>query len=113
MNDMRNIITSAVLAAALALQGCVLVIGNEIDDEQIAAEIEDDVSNRALAREVDKALDTDAALDGARIDVFARGGNVYLRGHVGDVAQIERAVSVARAVPGVTKVVARLTVEVE
>jgi hyperosmotically inducible periplasmic protein len=67
-------------------------------------------ANRALARRVRAALAKDKGVSVANITIRAKGGNVVIQGAVPEQSQIDRAVKVTRAVPGVNSVSSALTV---
>jgi hyperosmotically inducible periplasmic protein len=66
--------------------------------------------DRALAKEVRRALGRAQGVDVSNVFVRARSGAVTLSGSVRDSAQISQAEQVARAVPGVTSVSNRLSI---
>jgi hyperosmotically inducible periplasmic protein len=67
-------------------------------------------ADKSLARAVRKAVEHVKGLDATRIAIVAHNGNVTLTGSVPDASQVDLAVQHAKAVPGVTTVVNRLTV---
>jgi len=119
-------------AAALALTlvvamttatGCVLVVGGERDvrraDVEWSSNRDDGFTARSigadgrLAREVGARISVDSALSGQDITVSSSGDVVTLHGRVNDIALLEHVMRVAADVPGVARVVSRLTVEME
>ena len=68
------------------------------------------VENRALARLVKRTLRRSSALTTTNITVRANGGVVTLLGTVPTSEQVTQAENIAAAVPGVTSVTNRLTV---
>lgn len=114
------------LALALALAtttGCVLVVGGDGDVRRADVEWDNTrdagVTTRSigadgrLAREVGARISVDTALSGQDITVASNGDVVTLHGRVSDVTLLEHAMRVAADVPGVARVVSRLTVEME
>jgi osmotically-inducible protein OsmY len=114
-------VVTALLAAGLA-SGCVLVVG--ADGASRGTDVEWSTWDRGgrtepaavdggLAREVQSRIRTDSSLAGEDITVSSSGSVVTLHGRVGDLVLLEHAMQVAATVPGVTRVVSRLTVEME
>ncbi|MDR5795722.1 BON domain-containing protein [Caballeronia sp. LZ008] len=66
--------------------------------------------NRALRKLVYAAFAKDKSIDAGDIGVSAKDGAVTLTGTAADAAQIEKAATLARGVPGVTSVTNKLTV---
>lgn len=121
-------ISAAAMALTLAVamttaSGCVLVVGGERDvrraDVEWSSNREDGFTARSigangrLAREVGARISVDSALAGQDITVSSSGDVVTLHGRVNDIALLEHAMRVAADVPGVARVVSRLTVEME
>jgi osmotically-inducible protein OsmY len=67
-------------------------------------------ANRALAKEVRRALSKTKNLSTSNITVTAKGGAVTLAGTVPEAPQIEKAGEVAKGVAGVTSVKNALTI---
>lgn len=114
----------ALVAASAALaSGCVVVVGGEGNHRRADVEWSSDRDqavaaaplreDSALAREVESRIRVDTALAREDISVSSSGGTVTLHGRVGGLAALEHVVRVAADVPGVTRVVSRLTVDVE
>jgi osmotically-inducible protein OsmY len=116
----------AALALVLTLTsvaGCVVVIGGDKDrhraDVQWAATPDratpaaPRATDGSLARQVESRLQTDSAIQGEDISVSSSGNVVTLHGRVSDLVRLEHAMRLAADVPGVTRVVSRLTVEME
>ncbi|MGU7782397.1 BON domain-containing protein [Burkholderia sp. PU8-34] len=68
-------------------------------------------ANRKLGYAVRKAISKDNGVDVSKIVVRSKGGAITLEGTVPDQAQIDKAESAAKAVPGVTSVSNKLTVK--
>ena len=66
-------------------------------------------ANRALSRKVSQAL-SKGGVSTQGINVLAKGGAITLAGGVTDPSQIDKAVSIAKGVPGVTSVKNALTI---
>ena len=62
-----------------------------------------------LEAAVADALSVAATVDASDVAVTCESGIVFLTGRVGSPEEIERAVAIARSVPGVTAVEARLS----
>lgn len=120
--------SAAALALTLAVamttaSGCVLVVGGERDvrraDVEWSSNRDDGFTARSigangrLAREVGARISVDSALAGQDITVSSSGDVVTLHGRVNDIALLEHVMRVAADVPGVARVVSRLTVEME
>lgn len=126
MKRVADLKRAAVLALAGTMSigtGCVLVVGNEgrpargdvewstgWDREATAAPASVD---GGLARDVEARLRMDSALAGQDLTVSSSGDVVTLHGRMSDLALLENAVRTAAEVPGVARVVSRVTVEVE
>lgn len=125
MNFVSTRIPALVLcAAALAAGGCVLVVDGEgvhrgqSDVEWARVSEPDPASSNAaadggLAREVRSRFSADTALAAEDITVSSSDDVVTLHGRLSDAALLEHALRVASEVPGVTRVVSRLTIEME
>ncbi len=111
-------------AAALAAGGCVVVVDGEgvhrgqSDVEWARVSEPDSASSNAaadggLAREVRSRFSADTALAAEDITVSSSDDVVTLHGRLSDAALLEHALRVASEVPGVTRVVSRLTIEME
>lgn len=111
-------------AAAAAAGGCVVVLDGEgvhrakTDVEWARASESGPPSSSAaadgaLAREVRSRFSADTALAEEDITVSSSGDVVTLHGRLGDAALLEHALGVAAEVPGVNRVVSRLTIEME
>ena len=87
-----------------------------IDEEGISTadsvHVNDNSRDRALAGRVRDAYAADAALKDADISVAAHDGVITLRGDLVRVADLERAIDLAKRTDGVDKVVSRLRLEV-
>lgn len=120
--------SAAALALTLAVamttaSGCVLVVGGERDvrraDVEWSSNRDDGFTARSigangrLAHEVGARISVDSALAGQDITVSSSGDVVTLHGRVNDIALLEHVMRVAADVPGVARVVSRLTVEME
>jgi osmotically-inducible protein OsmY len=113
----------ALTGAATVTSGCVVVVGGDRANPQ--AEVEwarpsghgnagaPSSANGSLAREVEARIRMDSALAGEDISAASNGNVVTLHGRVSDVSRLEHVMRVAADVPGVTRVVSRLTVEME
>jgi osmotically-inducible protein OsmY len=66
-------------------------------------------ANRALSKKVAQAL-SKGGVDTTGINVLAKGGAITLAGSVTDPTQIDKAVSIAKGVSGVTSVKNALTI---
>ena len=120
----RAVLVLAVAALVVTSAGCVLVVGGDRkvgggSDVEWSGARESTVAARGtvnddrLAREVRARIRLDSALEDEDITVSSRGEVVTLHGRVSDVARLEHAMRVAADVPGVTRVVSRLTIEME
>lgn len=116
-------------AMAVSTTGCVFVVGG--DGAKRGADVEWASDRNAgvtparvattsaqpadgmLAREVDARMRIDSALSREDITVSSTGDVVTLHGRVTDIGRLEHAMRVAADVPGVARVVSRLTVEME
>lgn len=110
-------------AAATALSGCVIVIGNEddYDDDLVYSDsYQDNVSRSATAYpsgtvlgDVRTRFNDDQFLRDEPILISASDGVVTLSGEVDNARTIERAVDVARQTPGVDSVVLKVVLLVD
>lgn len=112
----------ALCAAALAAGGCVVVVDGEGVHRGTSdvewAKVSEPAANSAtadgaLAREVRSRFAADTALAAEDITVSSSGDIVTLHGRLSSAALLEHALGVAADVPGVTRVVSRLTIEME
>jgi osmotically-inducible protein OsmY len=114
----------ALCAAAAAAGGCVLVVDGDgvhrAKGDVEGARVSDPdptssttAADGALAREVRSRFSADTALAGEDITVSSSGDVITLHGRLGDAALLEHALRVAAEVPGVSRVVSRLTIEME
>lgn len=118
----RRAVIALVAAGAVMASGCVVVVGGEGNQRRADVEWSTGTDHTtsaaparedgALAREVESRIRLDTALAGEDISVSSSGGTVTLHGRVGELAVLEHVVRVAADVPGVTRVVSRLTVDV-
>jgi hypothetical protein len=112
----------ALTGAVAASSGCVLVVG---DGPHPRAEVEwahsgDQRAEAApasvdgsLAREAESRIKLDPSLAGEDITVSSSGNVITLHGRVSEISRLEHVMRVAADVPGVARVVSRLTVEME
>lgn len=126
MRRVVNLKRAAMLALVATMSigtGCVLVVGNEgrpargdvewstgWDRETTAAP---SAVDDGLARDVEARLGMDSSLSGQDLTVSSSGDVVTLHGRVSDLALLDNAVRTAADVPGVARVVSRVTVDVE
>ena len=110
MQDFRLMVMA--LVAAFALTGCVIVISNEGISTADGIHANDNSRDRALAGRVRDAIAAEPALKDADITVSAHDGVVTLRGDLVRVADLERAVGLAKGTEGVDMVVSRLRLDV-
>jgi osmotically-inducible protein OsmY len=113
----------ALAGAVMVTSGCVLVVGGDRGNPQAEVEWARPSShgtaaapgsvNGSLAREVETRIRVDTALASEDISVSSSGNVVTLHGRVSDVSRLEHVMRVAADVPGVARVVSRLTVEME
>lgn len=114
----------ALCAAAVTAGGCVLVVDGDgmhrADSDVEWARVSEPGSGSystaadgTLAREVRNRFTADTALAGEDITVSSNEDVVTLHGRLSDAALLEHALRVASEVPGVTRVVSRLTIEME
>lgn len=114
----------ALCSAALAAGGCVVVVDGEgihrgkSDVEwakvsEPAPAMSDAPADGALAREVRTRFMADTALAEEDITVSSSDDVVTLHGRLSDAGLLEHALRVAAEVPGVSRVVSRLTIETE
>ena len=114
----------ALCVATLAAGGCVVVVDGEgvhrakssdvewADPSEPAAETSA-VADGSLAREVRSRFMADTSLAEQDITVSSSADIVTLHGRLDDPVLLEHALRVASEVPGVTRVVSRLTIEME
>lgn len=103
--------------------GCVLVVGDSggasRGDVEWSSSRSHSTSARAvsvdgsLAREVESRIRMESSLAGEDITISSAGAVITLHGRVSDIARLEHAMRTAAEVPGVTRVVSRMTVELE
>ena len=110
MKGLRHL--ALAMFAAFALSGCVVVISEDGISTADGVHSNDNSHDRAVAGRVRDAYATDAALRDADISVSAHDGTVTLRGELARVADLERAVDLAKKSDGVDKVISRLKLEV-
>jgi osmotically-inducible protein OsmY len=114
----------ALCAAAVTAGGCVLVVDGEgvhrgksdVERARVsepAPASSTAAADGALAREVRSRFSADSALAEEDITVSSSGDVVTLHGRLSDAALLEHALRVAAEVPGVGRVVSRLTIEME
>lgn len=106
----------ALLPALLALQGCVVVIGTDTDDGVYFAGESKEIGGirhdgDRLSKNVASAIAADPDLVAEDIRVSSKDGTVVLKGRVGRVALLERALSTARNVENVGHVISKMTVD--
>lgn len=113
---MKYVLMMLLLPAVLALQGCVVVVGADADDgvhwggrDYSENGVRHD--GESLSRDVARVLGANADLVAEDIQVSSDDGEVVLRGRVGSVALVERAMTATRSVTGVERVVSRLVVD--
>ena len=123
--SVNSLAASMLCMAALAAGGCVLVVDGDGVHRGHNSEVEwakagatapaaqATVPDGALAQEVRARFKQDSALSGEDLTVSSSGAVVTLHGRLSDVAVLEHALRVAAEVPGVSRVVSRLTVEME
>jgi hypothetical protein len=119
----RRAVIAIVLLGTLLGSGCVVVVGGEGNHRRADVEWSSSSDDRnyaepgrqddALTRELQSRIRADAALAAEDISVSSSGSVVTLHGRVGALAALEQAMQLAADVPGVTRVVSRLTVELE
>ena len=95
--DAASAPASAQGASVMAASGAVAPAGRKAD--------------RALRRRIYAAIGKDKEISAGDISVIAKDGAVTLNGTVTEVAQIGKAETIARGVPGVTSVTNKLTVK--
>lgn len=119
--NQKNAALLALAGAAVASSGCVLVVGDgapgrgdvEWSTDWGHSRAEPQPVDRGLAQEVGGRIRADSALAGEDITVSSSGDVVTLHGRVSDIALLENALRIAAESPGVTRVVSRVTVELE
>lgn len=104
------------LPTVLVLPGCVVVVGADADDgvhwgSRDYRENGVQHDGERLSRDVARVLGANAELIAEDIRVSSDDGEVVLRGRVGDVALVEKAIATTRSVDGVERVVSRLVVD--
>ncbi len=114
-----------VLAGALAATGgCVLIVDGDsgkarradvewASNQDQAETVYTGIADGALAREVESMIRVDDELVREDITVSSSGDVVTLHGRLSSIALLERAMRIASEVQGVSRVVSRLTVEME
>lgn len=109
---------------ALVTSGCVLIVDGdsgkarradvEWETNHVQGEtVYTGVADGTLAREVESRIRLDDELAREDITVSSLGNVVTLHGRLSNVTLLERAMRIATEVPGVARVVSRLTVEME
>ena len=106
----------AVLPAFLLMQGCVVVVGTDAEDGMYMASRDYDINGvqhdgDRLSKKVASAIAGDEDLVAEEIRVSSEDGIVVLKGRVGTVALLEKALAKAKAVEGVDRVVSKMTVD--
>lgn len=104
------------LPAFLALQGCVIVVGTDADDGVYFAGESNEIGGvrhdgDRLSKKVASAIAADADLVAEDLRVSSEDGTVVLKGRVGSVQLLERAMGTARGVEGVEHVISKMTVD--
>jgi hypothetical protein len=117
MNRMSRLAAAGAVAGLLG--GCIVVVGDKDDgfeagwassyEEESAARRED---NDRLAELVMQKLDDVPDLAEENITVSASGEVVTLYGRLRDTQRLEQAITAARGVEGVGRVVSRITVDI-
>lgn len=113
----------ALLAAATASTGCVLVVGDggghrRADVEWAGTRDQGATAaprtvDQGLTREVESRIRLDSALEREDITVSSSGDVITLHGRVSGIDVLEHAMRIAAETPGVRRVVSRLTVTIE
>lgn len=116
MKTNRKASWMAILPTLLTLQGCVVVIGTDTDDGVYFAGESREIGGirhdgDRLSKHVAQAIAADAQLVAEDIRVSSESSTVVLKGRVGSVALLERALSTARSVENVERVVSKMTVD--
>jgi osmotically-inducible protein OsmY len=121
--QLRRVAVLALLGAAMSAGGCVLVVGDSgrsgrgdvewSTGSERAVTTEVRTVDGGLLSEVESRLRMDSTLAREDITVSSSGGVITLHGRVSDIAVLEHAMRVVAEVPGVARVVSRLTVEME
>jgi osmotically-inducible protein OsmY len=109
MKGLRHILLATI--AAFALSGCVVVISEDGISTADGVHANGNSRDRAVAGRVRDAYAADPELKDADITVSAQDGTVTLRGELTRIADLERAVTLAKGADGVDKVVSRLRLE--
>jgi osmotically-inducible protein OsmY len=123
-NKRLGIAVLVLAGAALAGSGCVLIVDGdsgkarradvEWESNQGHAEtVYAGIADGTLAREVESMFRADGELAREDITVSSIGDVVTLHGRLSSVTLLERAMRIASEVQGVSRVVSRLTVEME
>lgn len=112
----RKLLALTLLPAFLALQACVVVIGTDTEDGvYFAGERNEEGGIRhdgdRLSRDVARAIAADGDLVAEDLRVSSEDGVVVLKGRVRDTTQLERAMTIAKGVEHVERVVSKITVE--
>lgn len=107
----------ALVAVAFLASGCIVVVKEGEWDAEWASEYEHEsnvrnAANAELSDRVSERLAEDSDLRLEDLSVTAEDEVVTLRGRVGDVEALRRAVELAGSVDGVRRVVSRVTVDV-
>jgi len=107
----------ALVAVSLVASGCVIVVKEGEVDAEWGVDYEHEASvrgaaNAELSDRVSERLAEDSELRLEDLSVTAEDAVVTLRGRVGDVESLRRAVEIAGAMEGVRRVVSRVTVDV-
>jgi osmotically-inducible protein OsmY len=113
----------ALVGAASSATGCVLVVGDrggpgrgDVEwsnsrDRGAPAEVRS--YDASPAHEVEARIRMDSSLVREDITVSSAGEVITLHGRVSDIVLLEHVMRIAADVPGVTRVVSRVTVEME
>jgi osmotically-inducible protein OsmY len=122
-SDFSRVAAAAMLVAATTAAGCVVVVGGDKDRHRADVQWADRTDQAApaapratdgsMARQVESRMKIDSSLQGEDISVSSSGNVVTLHGRVSDLTRLEHAMRIAADVPGVSRVVSRLTVEME
>lgn len=112
---MKQVLRLFALAAVLAMASACVIVVDEADgdvDAKWASSYASTDADVALARRVGDDLEADPDLRTEDLQVDVRRGVVTLRGEVGSVRNLQKAIDTASSVDGVRRVVSRLKVEV-
>lgn len=109
----RNVLLGGLLALLVGLNGCALVLGNDLgregwDDSLTGEFTEENNDDRDLSRQVQRALNADEQTRRAGLRIRSRDGEVLVYGRTGDPDVIERALRVIESVDGVEDVTSRI-----